>query len=137
VAGIDHTYGQGKTRLIGTMVGVGYRAHVDGATHLNRTPPIDNSAGTFFARILDWAGVERHVTCSDPRIVARIHNGPGGAYLWVANPTRRERFVRLALGSAWGPYARARALWGADAWVDGCTVSLNVKGRDIAVIGLD
>ena len=136
IAAVDHFYGKGKTRLMGTMAGLGYGTHTDGATHLNRAVHIGNNAGALFGQILTWAGVERHVTCSDPWVIARLHAGAGGTYLWDANPTRQERFVRLELGSAWGPYARARALWGAEAQVDGRTVSLNVERRNVAVIRL-
>jgi beta-galactosidase len=125
VAAVDHVYGKGKTRLIGTMAGVGYGAHST------------DRVGDLFAGILAYASVERHVSCSDPQIMARIHGGPGGTYLWVANPTRREHFVHLELGSVWGPYSRAHALWGAEAQVEGRTVALTVEGRDVAVIALE
>jgi hypothetical protein len=69
--------------------------------------------------------------------VARLHDGPGGTYLWLANPTRRERFVRLGLGSSWGPFSRAHALWGAEAQIDERTVTVIVGGRDVAVVALD
>jgi beta-galactosidase len=131
VAAVEHRYGQGKTRLMGTMAGAGHSAHADGVVWAGV-----GSAG-LFSGILAWAGVERHVTCSDPRIVARLHDGPGGTYLWIANPTRQERTVRLELGSAWGPYARAHVLWGAEAQVDGRTVALTVDGRDVGVIALE
>ena len=137
VAAVDHTYGEGKTRLIGTMAGLGYGTHTEGATHLHRSPHVGNSVKGLFGQILTWADIERHVTCSDPRIVARLHAGAGGTYLWVANPTRRERLVRLELGSAWGPYARARAMWGAEAQVEERTVTMTVEGRDVGVIALE
>jgi beta-galactosidase len=142
VAAIDHAYGKGKTRLMGTMAGLGYgahadgAAHTDGATHLNSATHAGDSASAPFDRVLAWAGADRHVTCSDPCIIVRLHAGAGGMYLWVANPTRRERFVRLELGSAWGPYSQERALWGAEARVDGRRVTLTVDGRDVAVIAL-
>jgi beta-galactosidase len=145
VAVVESQYGKGKTRLIGTMAGVGYGAHAT------------DRAGALFEGILAYTGVEQHVTRSDPHIIARIHAnlrsdlpagpgepvGPGeqvragGTYLWVANPTHQERFVRLEMGTAWGPYARARTLWGAEAQVDRRTVTLTVEGRDVAVIVLE
>jgi beta-galactosidase len=125
VAAVDHGYGKGRTRLIGTMVGEGYGAHVD------------RGAGHLFRGICAWAGIERRVTCSDPRIVARLHDGPGGTYLWVANPTHRARFVRLKLGEACKLCSRATALWGMEAQGRGHTVTLTVEGRDVAVIALE
>ena len=49
VAVVDNRYGQGKTRLLGTMAGAGY------ATHLG-----DRNPG-WFAKALAYAGVEQHV----------------------------------------------------------------------------
>jgi beta-galactosidase len=125
VAAIDHTYGKGKTRLIGTMAGAGYAAHAG-----DRTPAP-------FMRLLTFGGVGQHVTCSDPHVKARLHDGPGGTYLWVANPTRRPRYARLTLSTAWGPFSSGQTLWGGGAEVDGRTIALTVGARDVSVIALD
>ena len=124
IAAVDHTFGTGKTRLIGTMAGAGYAAHEG-----RRSP-------SFFGGVLEFAQVAQHVTCSDPHVKARLHDGPGGIYLWVANPTRQARFARLELGKAWGPLSGAHSLWGADAQVDRHSIALTMDGRDVAVIAL-
>jgi beta-galactosidase len=124
VAAVDHTYGKGKTRLLGTMAGYGYATHPD-----DRSP-------AFYAGLLDWAGGTQHVVCSEPRVKARLHDGPGGTYLWVANPVRQPLPVRLELSPAWGPFSACRSLWGAEATVDGRTVALTAGARDVAVIAL-
>jgi beta-galactosidase len=125
VAAVDHVFGKGRTRLIGTMCGAGYAAHPE-----SRSP-------TFFAEALAFGGVEQHVVCSDPRVKARLHDGPGGTYLWVANPTWQPIPVRLTLGEAWGPFSSTRSLWGAAAEVAGRTVTLTANARDMAVIALE
>jgi len=122
VAAVDNSYGDGRTRLVGSMAGAGYGAHPDGR------------AARFFADVLAWAGRRQHVRSSDPRITARLHSGEGGTYLWVANPERRDIPVRLALSDAWGPFAEARSLWGAKASVAGRTVELVAGPRDVAVL---
>jgi beta-galactosidase len=124
VAAVEHTYGSGRTRLLGTMVGAGYAAHPD-----DRSP-------AFFADVLAWAGKTQHVTCSEPRAKARLHAGDGGVYLWVANPTRQPLPVRLTLSDSWGPYSSSESLWGSEAKASGRTVILTAGARDIAVIAL-
>jgi len=124
VAAVENCYGKGKARLLGTMVGYGYATHPD-----DRSP-------AFFAEILTWAGKVQHVASSEPRIKARLHDGQGGVYLWVANPVRESLPVRLQLSEMWGPFASCRSLWGAGATVKGRTVELVAGSRDVAVITL-
>jgi beta-galactosidase len=124
IAAVDHVFGQGKTRLVGTMCGAGYDAHPD-----DRSP-------AFYAEVLHLAGVKQQVVCSDPRIKARLHDGEGGTYLWVANPTRQPIPVRIELGAGWGPFASCRSLWGAEATVDRRTIHLTAGRRDVAVLAL-
>jgi beta-galactosidase len=125
VAAVDHTFGKGRTLLLGTMVGHGYGARED-----SRSPVV-------FESLLWWAGKAKHVTCTQPSIKARLHDGAGGTYLWVANPTREPRPVRLWVSEAWGPFSSCRSLWGAEAVVEGHTVMLNAGARDVAVIALE
>ena len=65
-----------------------------------------------------------------------LRSGDGGTYLWVANPTRQERPVRLQLGTAWGSFSSGSVLWGADADVQGQTVTLTCPARDMTIIAL-
>ena len=58
IAMVDHRFGNGKTRLIGTFPGYGYDRAQDAPTQ------------QFFADLLKWAGKSQHVTCSDDRIIA-------------------------------------------------------------------
>ncbi|MBM3190759.1 MAG: beta-galactosidase, partial [Chloroflexi bacterium] len=124
VAAVDHAYGRGRTRLIGTMVGAGYAAH-----------PADRSPA-FFRELLRWAGAEQHVWCSEPRVKARLHEGPGGTYLWVANPTGQALSVHLRLGERWRGLAPGRSLWGVEVRKVGDTIRLLAGARDVAVVPL-
>ncbi len=124
VAAVDNSFGRGKTRLIGTMPGAGYTVHPG------------NESAVFFADLMRFAGKEQHVRSSDPRVKARLHSGPGGTYLWVANPTREPVPVRLELGEAWEQFSSSHSLWGAEATVDGRIVTLTAGARDVAVIAL-
>jgi beta-galactosidase len=124
VAAVDHVYGAGRTRLVGTMCGYGYGRHPH-----DRSPAI-------FTEVLAYGEQRQHVVSSDPRVKARLHHGKGGTYLWVANPMRQAIPARLVLGEAWGPYTIARTLWGAKATVEGRTIELLAAARDVSVIAL-
>ena len=125
VAAVDNTFGKGKTRLVGTMPGSGYTEH-----------PGTESA-VFFADLLRFAGKQQHVRCSDPQVKARLHDGAGGTYLWVANPKRQPIPVRLELGEAWGQFTSSHSLWGAEATVAGNIITLTAGARDVNVIVLE
>ena len=124
VAAVDHTFGEGRTRLIGTMVGSGYALHPE-----HRSP-------AFHAELLRFAGKQQHVRCSEPRVKARLHEGAGSTYLWVANPTRQPRPVQITLGESWRSLSPIGSLWGASASKVGDTIRLAARARDVAVIAL-
>jgi beta-galactosidase len=98
----------------------------------------NHAAGTreFFAGLLTWAGIRQQVQSSDAAIKARLHQGTGGAYLWVVNPTRASRSVKLSVPSR---FQRAVDLWqeSSHPTVDGDTVSVTVEDRNAAVIRLE
>jgi beta-galactosidase len=121
---VEHTSGSGKTLLIGTFPGGSYyRNHAEGTRE-------------FFAGLLPWAGIRQQVQSSDPAVKARLHKGSGGTYLWVINPTRTARSVRLSLPS---PFQRAVDLWQESSRpaVTGNTVAVTVEERNAAVIRLE
>ena len=74
---------------------------------------------------------------SDPEVKARLHQGAGGTYLWVVNPTRTSRSVKIKLPST---FQRATELWQEEATpatVSGNMVSATVGDRNAAVIRLE
>ena len=116
--------GKGKTLLIGTFPGGSYyRNHAAGTRE-------------FFAGLLPWAGIHQQVESSDAAVKARLHKGAGGTYLWVVNPTRTARNVKVSLPSA---YQRAVELWQESSHpaISGKTLSLTVEDRNAAVIRLE
>lgn len=123
LAAVENTAGSGRTLLIGTFPGGGYfRTH-------------SASTRKFFAGLLEWAGVRQRVRTDDPEIRARLHQGPGGTYLWVVNPTRQTRTAKLTLPSA---YREASDLWqdSGKPSVAGNVVTATVEDRNAAVIRL-
>jgi beta-galactosidase len=123
IAAVEHTSGSGKTLLIGTFPGGSYYR--------------DHSAATreFFAGLLPWAGVEQQVRSSDPEVKARLHKGAGGTYIWVVNPTRTPRTVKISLPST---FQHSAELWqeSSKPTVSGNTLSTTVEDRNAAVIRL-
>ncbi len=123
-AAVEHTLGKGKTLLIGTFPGGSYYRN--------------HSAGTreFFAGLLPWAGIHQQVESTDSAVKARLHKGAGGTYLWVVNPTRTARNVKLSLPAQ---FQRAVDLWQESSrpTIAGKTLSVAVEDRNAAVIRLD
>jgi beta-galactosidase len=124
IAAVENTTGSGKTLLIGTFPGGSYfRNHAEGTRE-------------FFAGLLPWAGIRQQVQSSDAAVKARLHKGAGGTYLWVINPTRTARNVKLLLPSA---YQRAVDVWQETSHptISGNTVAVTVEDRNAAVIRLE
>ena len=126
IAAVEHSLGSGKTLLIGTFPGGSYyRTHAAGTRE-------------FFAGLLTWAGIRQQVQSGDAAVKARLHQGTGGTYLWVINPTRTSRSVKLSMPSRFH-VQRAVDLWqeSSHPTVDGDTVSVTVEDRNAAVIRLE
>jgi beta-galactosidase len=123
IAAVEHSSGAGKTLLIGTFpAGSYFRTH-------------SPEAREFFAGLLAWAGVHARVQSSDQQVKARLHEGAGGTYLWVVNPTRTARTVKISLPSA---FQQATELWQGSnrPVVSGNTLTTTVEDRNAAVIRL-
>ena len=97
IAAVEHTTGSGKTLLIGTFpAGSYYRNHSPGNPRILRGS-------------LAWAGVKPQLQVNDAQVKARLHRGAGGTYLWVVNPTRTARTVKIVLPASFnGPRTSGR-----------------------------
>jgi beta-galactosidase len=125
IAAVEHKFGQGRTLLIGSFPGGGYFLH-----HASPTKDL-------FASLLTMAGVVPQVTIDDKSVQARLHQGAGGTYLWVTNPTNTVRQVKVGLAPAAGNYKSGEDIWGKQGvTVDAAQVTVSVGGRDAAVIAL-
>ena len=83
------------------------------------------------------AGVVPQVKIDDKSVQARLHQGAGGTYLWVTNPTQSARQVKVGLAPAAGNYKSGEDIWGKQGVaVDTAQVTVSVGGRDAAVIAL-
>jgi len=125
IAAVEHQFGQGRTLLMGSFPGAGYSLHHAPATQ------------RLFASFPSIAGVKPYLTVDDNNVQARLHQGKGGSYLWVTNPTRESRMVKAQLASSTGKFVTGEDLWGKQrVVVAGQQVTVSVGGRDAAVIAL-
>jgi beta-galactosidase len=125
IAAVEHKCGQGRTLLMGSFPGAGYDLH--------------HAAGTkaLFAGLLKIADVEPKVSVDNSAVQARLHQGSGGNYLWVTNPTRNNQKATVTLGAALGNFKSAEDIWGKlNIKLDGLNVVVEIPGRDAAVIAL-
>lgn len=125
IAAVEHTLGRGRTFLIGSFPGAGYYLHHSAATK------------ELFADFLKWAGVEPQLQADDNSVQARLHEGPGGNYLWITNSLRSEKPVKISLPHALGNVQTGEDLWGNQpVTVHGQSVSVTVPPRDAVVVAL-
>lgn len=121
IAAVENHFGKGKTILIGTFPGASYFKKPSAG------------ARAFFQTLLPH---KQHIAVNDPLISVRLHQGPGGTYLWIVNPTRQPRSVSISLDSA--PFKSAVDLWaGTPAQVNGSTLQIAIPDRDGAVLRLE
>lgn len=123
IVAIDHTFGRGASRLVGTSVGGAY----------NLKPTIET--GRFFEGLLTWAGISPHVRTSNSWLTARLHEGESGVFLWVTNPTHDDVTGTVTLSPDRHPVRKVRMHWGPPpAQVQGTALTITVGARDAAVI---
>ena len=125
IAAVEHKFGQGRTLLMGSFPGAGYYLH-----HAPETKAL-------FAGLLAMAGVTPQVSIDDNSVQARLHQGGGGAYLWVTNQTRDAKSVKVGIASSAGNFTSGVDLWGKlPVTLNGQQITVTVPGRDAAVIAL-
>jgi len=121
VAVVENSFGKGRTLLVGTFPGAAYF----------RNP--EAGARNLFREFLRWAKRSQQVSISDASVMARLHTGAGGTYLWVLNPARTAKTVSVTLQT--GPWRKARRLWGeGESSVKGHAIEVRVEERDGAVL---
>lgn len=127
VAAVDHEFGAGRTRLIGTMPGTGYSTH--------------SGRGTlqFFRESMAWAGVQPRVRVSAPTVFARLHRSKTNAFLWLLNPSTQDVQTDVALNGPEQLPDSPQVRWGAkDSTIrlTAKTARVLVKARDAVVLHL-
>jgi beta-galactosidase len=125
IAAVENNYGNGKTLLVGTYPGAGYfRHHSEGGRE-------------FFNKLLEWGEVKQRVISSDPEVKVRIHEGTGGNYLWVINPSRTIRDVTIGFPAGMKISGKGIDIWGhKPVTIEKGKIRVMVDERDAAVIQL-
>ena len=125
IAAVDHRFGRGRTRLIGTFPGLGY----------SNQPTTE--ARHFFASLLEFGGQVRHVRLDEPGVAARLHVSDDATYLWVINHNREPRRVALEISSTFGQSQPTAIVWGdGEPVVRDRSITLSVGGRDATIVRL-
>jgi beta-galactosidase len=125
ISAIENKVGNGRTLLMGSFPGSGYYLHHGKETR------------TLFAGFLKMAGITPRVNVDDNEVQARVHQGAGGTYLWVTNPTMTARPVTVSLNPGLGKFSAGEDKWGQlGNTLSGQQVTVNVPARDAAVIAL-
>lgn len=124
IAVVEHSFGKGRTLLVGTHPGVGYFTTTSDAGR------------QYFADAFAWTGKSQHVSLSNPHLQARVHGADGQAQtLWVLNPTREPQTADVTFGSHLGKPGFGETHWaGGTASVSG--TSITVPPRDGLVVRL-
>jgi len=123
IAAVENRSGKGRTLLIGSFPGAGYYRHHS------------SDAKAFFAGLLKLANVEPGLRTDNAAAQVRLHEGRGGTYLWVINPSRALAKVSVMLGGR--TFQSAKDVWAdSPVTIAGQRLSVAVPPRDAAVIAL-
>lgn len=117
---VEARFGGGRTLLVGSHVSVG---------HFRERESGGKGTEGWWRGCLSWAGVVPRVATGNPHLVGRLHQGRGGRFLWVVNPSRAPQSGHLEVD---GIKVSGAALMGEETSGD-----VTVPGRDAIVIHLD
>lgn len=138
IAAVASSFGSGRTLLIGTMIGYGFGGTVGTSGTAGTAGTHGAREAALFGRFLRLAEKRPAVRCNNPLVMARLHAGEGGTYLWVANPTQAPVSAEIEVDGRFGSFSAIRALHGgaAEGGMRGNVVHLRIEPRDVGVYGL-
>ena len=122
---VEHDFGKGRVRLIGTMPGYSYHIAPDEQTR------------RFFASHLAFADVEPYVsTPLNTGIVVRVWADESRVFAWIVNTTEGDQVARVEFDPSAFEFDGVRVLRGGAAKVRGNRVEIACPQRDAVVIEL-
>ncbi len=123
---VEHTYGKGRTLLIGSFPSLGYF----------RSQGKENRG--FFEALLKWTGLTPRVTVSGRDIVARLHSSDNEVYLWVLNMSDADQRVSVTISEETGQFRKASPKWGEfDGRIEANAISAAIPAQDGLVLRLE
>jgi beta-galactosidase len=122
---VDHTAGKGKTRIIGTMAGYGYKT---GGSQENLR---------FFAGALPYAGIRPLIRADyNTGLIPRLWANQRDTFLWCLNQKPYPQEALLELSAPQLKVSAAEPFRGGPAVVEGPLIRFTLPGRDAAVYRL-
>jgi beta-galactosidase len=120
---VTHSYGKGKTLLLGAFMSGRYGREQDPGTR------------EFFSRAFGFTGQAPLLSLSDNAVHGRISSGAGEDYLWLLNTTNESRVCDVRLSSRW---RAGDVLWAGGSKVEEQTGRLKavVESRDALILTL-
>lgn len=125
IAVVENRYGKGRTLLMGTVLGLGFYEHQT------------DSMRQFFQALLAWSGIEQKVRSTDKDLLVRLHDGPGGAKLWIVNPYGKPKEAVIRFHGAYAEYHPVYAHRGILPREAKCGFTVTVPPRDALVWALE
>ncbi len=123
---VDHRFGQGRTRLIGTSPGYGIYEEEE-----------DADSRRFFGQLFNWTGRKQHVACSDFRLVARLHQAGDLKVLWIINSAIEEVKAGISLPASGAAFDQHEVLVSkGSVRASGPELIVSVPARDAMVVKL-
>jgi beta-galactosidase len=134
---VDNCYGKGRTRIIGTMAGYGYKL---GKTREPGRADMRGGRGEslkLFASSLPYAGLTPLIRADyNTGLIPRIWANGKESFLWCLNQERYSQEVILELNDRYLELSSAETLRGGPAAVEGRFIRFTLPGRDAAVYRL-
>ena len=122
---VEHAYGKGKVRLIGSISGYGYHTRPDEASR------------RFFASHLAFAHKTPYVNIPyNTGIVTRIWADQERTFAWIVNTSETDQTAVVHFNDAHFQFGGVSVVRGENATVDGNTVEIFCPQRDAVVIEL-
>ena len=121
VAVVDNRVGKGRTRLVGTMPGYGYKSRPGSAS------------AAWFASLLEFAGGGQMIRHNVEGVVARLSETDDMTFLWVLNRNPEIRKVTLGLPNA--PDGMDVFRGSLPEFRSGKFITVSVAGRDATILG--
>lgn len=99
ILGVQNSYGNGGTVLIGTSLSKGYAVHTEHMTF------------SLAAHIASIAGMELHIKSNNHKVTIRLHRSENGLFIWIINCDKNMQEVTFKINSVWNAGLVQQLYW--------------------------